>query len=95
MQCIKTITIQPSRNTVNRNSMENLNKNASDAKIEKYIFETLSYRAKELLSIPQVFKEYQSKESEVAAKDWILKQALITLMYTPEERKKMAAIKSC
>ena len=75
--------------------MEALNKNVSDAKVEKYIFERLSARAKELLTIPQVFKEYQSKESEAAAKDWILWQALITLMYTPEEREKMAAIKNC
>ena len=35
-------------------------------------------RAKELLTIPQVQKEYQSKENEAEAKDWILHQALIT-----------------
>ena len=49
----------------------------------------LNERAKELLTIPQVAKEYQSKESEVIAKEWILTQALITLMYTPEERDDM------
>jgi hypothetical protein len=49
----------------------------------------LNQRAKELLSIPQVAKEYQSKESEAIAKDWILTQALITLMYTHEERMEM------
>lgn len=49
----------------------------------------LNKRAKELLSIPQVAKEYQSKESESLAKEWILSQALITLMYSPEERAEM------
>lgn len=56
-------------------------------------------RAKELLTIPQVRKEYQAMENEAAAKDYILGQALITLLYTPEERaemyqKKMAKISS-
>ena len=46
-------------------------------------------RAKELLTIPQVQKEYQSKENEAEAKDWILHQALITLMYSHEERMEM------
>ena len=36
-------------------------------------------RAKELLTIPQVNNEYQSKETEEAAKEWIFNQALITL----------------
>lgn len=46
-------------------------------------------RAKELLTIPEVYNAYQSKESEEAAKDWILHQALITLLYTHEERMEM------
>lgn len=46
-------------------------------------------RAKELLTIPEVYNAYQSKESEEAAKDWILHQALITLLYSHEERMEM------
>ena len=54
------------------------------------MFNKVSERAKELLSIPQVSKIYQSKANEAEAKEWILNQALITLMYSPEERKAMA-----
>jgi hypothetical protein len=50
----------------------------------------LNIRAKELLTIPQVYTEYQNKENEAIAKDWILSQALITLIYSPEERAEMA-----
>jgi len=50
----------------------------------------LNERAKELLNIPQVAKEYQLKETEEMAKDWILSQALITLMYSHEQRMEMA-----
>lgn len=46
-------------------------------------------RAKELLTIPQVNNIYQSKETEKDAKDWILHQALITLIYSPKERMQM------
>jgi len=49
----------------------------------------LNERAKELLTIPQIQKEYQSKENESQAKDWILHQALITLLYSHEERIEM------
>ena len=49
----------------------------------------LTERAQELLNIPEVSREYQSKESEEAAQEWILNQALITLMYSHEERIKM------
>ena len=46
-------------------------------------------RAKELLTIPQVYNEYQSKKTEEVAKEWIFNQALITLMYSHEERMEM------
>lgn len=46
-------------------------------------------RAKELLKMPQVQEIYQSKENEAEAKEWILHQALITLMYSHEERIEM------
>ncbi len=49
----------------------------------------LRERAKELLTIPQVQKEYKSKENEAESKDWILHQALITLIYSHEERVEM------
>ena len=49
----------------------------------------LNERAKELLTIPQIQKEYQSKENESQAKDWILHLALITLLYSYEERIEM------
>jgi hypothetical protein len=41
-------------------------------------------RAKELLTIRGIQKEYESKENQTKAKAWILHQALITLM-CPEE----------
>ena len=50
----------------------------------------LNERAKELLSIPEVMNIYQSQENEAEAKEWIQNQALITLMYSHEERMKMA-----
>lgn len=46
-------------------------------------------RAKELLAIPEVFAAYQSKSSEAEAKEWVMYQALITLMYSHEERMEM------
>ena len=46
-------------------------------------------RAKELLKMPEVQAIYQSKENETDAKEWIMNQALITLMYSHEERMEM------
>lgn len=57
---------------------------------EQQIFNRINERAKELLLIPEVAKIYHSKESEDVAKNWILNQALITLMYSPEEREKLS-----
>ena len=53
----------------------------------------LTERATALLTIPQVAEIYHSKSSEAEAKQWLLDQALITLMYSHEERMKMAAKK--
>lgn len=46
-------------------------------------------RAKELLKMPEVQAIYQSKENEADAKEWVMNQALITLMYSHEERMEM------
>jgi len=39
--------------------------------------------------MPEVQAIYQSKENETDAKEWIMNQALITLMYSHEERMEM------
>jgi len=46
-------------------------------------------RAKEMLKKPKIYAEYQKQETEAKAKEWILYQSLITLMYSHEERKEM------
>lgn len=48
-------------------------------------------RIKELLEIPEIYAQYQKQEikNEEAAKKWIYYQALITLLYSPEERTEM------
>ena len=57
---------------------------------EQQILNRINERAMELLSIPAVSKIYHSKKSEEIAKNWILNQALITLMYSPEERERLS-----
>ena len=53
------------------------------------MYSKVNERAKELLTLPEVQKIYQSKSSESEAKDWILHAALFTLMYSHEERVQM------
>lgn len=64
---------------------------------EAQINETINNRVKEMLKDEKILALYNAKESEAVAKDWIISQALITLMYSPEERaellKKQAADK--
>lgn len=61
---------------------------------ETQMYKIWNDRAKELLTIPEVRAEYMNKESEAAARDWILHQALITLMYSHEERMEMLKLKN-
>lgn len=53
---------------------------------EQQMTQRLQDRAEELLLIPEVKKEMLSKPSEDEAKEWLYHQALITLMFTHEER---------
>jgi len=46
-------------------------------------------RAKKMLEDPKIYAEYQQQKTEKDAKEWILYQSLITLMYSHEERKEM------
>lgn len=52
----------------------------------KKMAQVVKERAIELLQIPEVRKIYNSKP-EPAAYTWLMNQALVTLMLTPEERK--------
>lgn len=51
--------------------------------------QTVIARASEMLKDENVNKIYQSFKTESEAKDWIIKQALITLLYSHEERVEM------
>ena len=44
---------------------------------------------KEMLKDPKIYTEYQQQKTEAKAKEWILYQSLITLMYSPSKRKEM------
>ena len=57
------------------------------------MFKTVSERAKSLLEMPEV-QAICKEKGEVKGKEWLLTQALITLMYSPEERAAMAAQKN-
>jgi len=55
--------------------------------------QTVIIRASEMLKDEKVNSIYQSFATESEAKDWIVKQALITLLYSHEERVEMIAKK--
>ena len=60
--------------------------------IQQELIEKLSARENELMKIPEVQAEMvriHDAESKDAAKEWLGYQALITLMYTPDERMEM------
>lgn len=52
--------------------------------------QTIIERATELLKDKKVNSVYQSFKTETDAKTWIIKSALVTLLYSPEERAAMA-----
>ena len=51
-------------------------------------------RATELLKDKKINSVYQSLKTEDEAKEWIVKQALITLLYSHDERAEMAKLKN-
>ena len=55
--------------------------------------QTVINRAQVMLKDEKVNSIYQSFKNESEAKDWIVKQALITLLYSHEERMAMLAKK--
>lgn len=55
--------------------------------------QTVIIRASEMLKDEKVNTIYQSFATESEAKDWIVKQALITLLYSHEEILEMIAKK--
>ena len=60
--------------------------------IPQELLEKLSARSNELMKLPEVQAEIvrlHDAESKDAAKEWLGYQALITLMYSPEERAEM------
>ena len=64
--------------------MKPINENKIDKLTNKVFF-----RAKEMLKDPKIYTEYQQQKTEAKAKEWILYQSLITLMYSPSKRKEM------
>jgi len=68
--------------------MKTINENKIDKLINKVFF-----RAKEMLKNPKIYTAYQQQKTEAKAKEWILYQSLITLMYSHEERKEMIETK--
>lgn len=50
--------------------------------------EIISKRAIELLAHKEINKIYQSHSAKKEAQDWIYKQAIYTLYFSPEERVK-------
>ncbi len=61
---------------------------------EQEIFAKINERATLMLKNPEIMALYQSKPNEEEAKKWMLHQAMITLMYSHEERKEIAAKKA-
>lgn len=61
---------------------------------KQQIFKTVNDRATQMLKDSNIYKLYQSKENETIAKEWILNQALITLLYSHEERKSLISNKA-
>ena len=55
--------------------------------------QTVINRAQLMLKDEKVNSIYQSFATESEAKDWIVKQALVTLLYSHEERVEMIAKK--
>lgn len=58
---------------------------ANETKINKMLAE----RVNVMLKDSAINKVYQSKATKEEAKDWIFMQALVTLMYSHEERMQM------
>ena len=57
---------------------------------QEQINQTVIKRATELLKDKKVNSVYQAFKTEDDAKTWIIKQALVTLLYSHEERAAMA-----
>ena len=55
----------------------------------KKLTDKVFLRAKEMLKNPKIYAAYQQQATEKDAKEWILYQSLITLMYSYDERKEM------
>lgn len=55
----------------------------------KDVNKAITDRMSELLNIPEVNAVYQGMETKEAAEEYIFFQALITLMYSHEERMEM------
>ena len=49
----------------------------------------ITVRINEMLKDPAINKIYQDKKTESEAKEWIVGQAIITLMYSADERAEM------
>ena len=64
--------------------MKTINENKIDKLINKVFF-----RAKKMLKDPEIYAAYQQQATEKDAKEWILYQSSITLMYSPSKRKEM------
>jgi hypothetical protein len=60
----------------------------------KEMNKVVTERAKLMLQDSKIQELYQAHKTEAEAKDWILHQALITLMYSHEERVEMAKKKN-
>lgn len=64
---------------------------------EQEMFDKVTERSKELMELPEVQKEMMKiyhAEGKAKAEEWVYYQALITLLYSPEERAEMVKAKA-